>query len=816
MTTILIDNYDSFTWNVYQYLSDLGASVVVYRNDEVTVEQCLALKPRNVVISPGPGHPRDAGISIAVIKAFAGKVPILGVCLGQQSMYELYGGTVTYAGEIVHGKTSPIRHDGKGLFENVSQGIEVTRYHSLAGDPSTLPDCLEITSWTDSGVVMGVRHKEYVMEGVQFHPESIASEEGMRLFANFIKWDGGLWSSYSKREELVKWPRGPGDFSSNARKRQHSGTPTDGIPLAKMSKLNSTGKAEEKVAAASSNKPQGGESILKVIEKRRLLDVTALRAVPGHRDEDLYRSLALGLAPPQIDFVRRIKQGLKDGSVAVMAEIKRASPSKGAIDLGAHAGSQALEYAYGGASAISVLTEPTWFKGSLADMTAARTAIANLPDRPAILRKDFVVDPYMIYEARLAGADTVLLIVAILPKEKLVSLLAVARSLDMEPLVEVANETEMAIAVEVGSKVIGVNNRDLHTFTVDSNRTVGLASMVPKDTLLVALSGITSRTDVERYLSAGACAVLVGESLMRADDKMGFIRGLRGLAQLPDLSVTVGQRSGNGTMVKVCGITSAEDALAAANAGASFIGLIFAKSPRQVDVAQAKKIVESVRGVGVPKSSLVKISYPTASDSTLSATSDVSSAIPSAWYRGCEPCVRWTVTNSKAPLFVGVFQNHRFEDINRIVEAVGLDMVQLHGDEEAALFSPLIRVPVIKAYHIFDGDSLQDIEKRVATGANHLVAVLLDTGVKSAGSNQGGTGSVFDWKLAENLVKNSRIPIWLAGGLTPENVSAAVKQVRPWCVDISSGIEKEKGVKDHGKMIAFVNAVKDINDDGLS
>ncbi|KAJ3102427.1 bifunctional tryptophan synthase trp1 [Phlyctochytrium planicorne] len=814
MTTILIDNYDSFTWNVYQYLSDLGADVVVYRNDELTVEACLALNPRNVVISPGPGHPRDAGISIPVIRAFAGKVPILGVCLGQQSMFELYGGTVKYAGEIVHGKTSPIRHDGKGLFENVSQGIEVTRYHSLAGDPSTLPDCLEITSWTDSGVVMGVRHKEFVMEGVQFHPESIASEEGLKLFANFLQWDGGLWSSLKKREDLIKIPNGS---AVGTRKRTHPSTPGDGIPIAKMSKLNSTSRVENertKLSANGSASSQG--SILKIIEKRRILDVAALRTVPGTRDQDLLRSLALGLAPPQIDFIERIRLGMKGGDVAVMAEIKRASPSKGLIDLNAVSAIQGIEYAKGGAAVISVLTEPTWFKGSLSDLTNVRNAIDKIPDRPAVLRKDFVVDPYMIYEARLAGADTVLLIVAILPKEKLHSLIAVARSLNMEPLVEVATAEEMATAIAVGSRVIGVNNRDLHTFNVDPNRTVGLASMVSGDTILVALSGITGRPDVERYIKAGASAVLVGESLMRSNDKSSFIRGLRGLPHQSQEIMSYGERTGSGTLVKICGITKPEDAVAAAKAGASFLGLIFAKSPRQVDVARAKEIVDAVRGTSVLSSTSVRVSYPTMSDSNKSATSESSTAITSAWYRGCESCLRWTVTNSTAPLFVGVFQNHRFEEINHIVEAVGLDLVQLHGDEDPSLYSPLIRVPVIKAYHIFDGDGTVDVQKRIGVGSNHLIAALLDTGVKSSGVNQGGTGQVFDWKLAETLVKDSRIPVWVAGGLEPGNVAKAIKTVRPWCVDVSSGVEKAKGVKDHAKILEFMRAVKSQDFDELS
>eukprot|EP00833_Pecoramyces_ruminatium_P002470 jgi/Orpsp1_1/1176502/evm.model.c7180000057855.1 len=172
MATLMIDNYDSFTYNIYQYLEQLGAHVVVYRNDKITIEDCIALNPRNIIISPGPGHPlNSSGISREVIETFAGKIPILGVCLGEQCMYVHYGGTVTYTGEIVHGKTSSITHDGKGLFKDIPQGIQVTRYHSLSGDPKTLPDCLEITSWTNSRKVMGIRHKKFVIEGVQFHPE---------------------------------------------------------------------------------------------------------------------------------------------------------------------------------------------------------------------------------------------------------------------------------------------------------------------------------------------------------------------------------------------------------------------------------------------------------------------------------------------------------------------------------------------------------------------------------------------------------------------------------------------------------------------
>ena len=193
MTTLLIDNYDSFTYNLYQYLAELGADVRVFRNDQVTLAECRALNPDPVVISPGPGTPDEAGISRDVIREFAGKVPVLGVCLGHQCIYEVYGGTVEGAGEIKHGKTSTIDHDGKGVFEHLPARFKAVRYHSLAGTPGTTPADLEVTAKSESGVIMGVRHRELTVEGVQFHPESIATEHGKELLKNFLEMEGGRW-----------------------------------------------------------------------------------------------------------------------------------------------------------------------------------------------------------------------------------------------------------------------------------------------------------------------------------------------------------------------------------------------------------------------------------------------------------------------------------------------------------------------------------------------------------------------------------------------------------------------------------------------
>jgi anthranilate synthase component 2 len=189
---LMIDNYDSFTWNLVQYLQALGAETKVVRNDELSVAEISALQPERIVISPGPCTPNEAGVSLGIIEALGVKVPILGVCLGHQAIGQVYGGRVVRAGRIMHGKTSPIRHRGQGVFAGLPDGYAATRYHSLVVDKDSLPDCLEVTAWTenDDGSVeeiMGLRHREHPVEGVQFHPESILTEHGHALLKNFLE-----------------------------------------------------------------------------------------------------------------------------------------------------------------------------------------------------------------------------------------------------------------------------------------------------------------------------------------------------------------------------------------------------------------------------------------------------------------------------------------------------------------------------------------------------------------------------------------------------------------------------------------------------
>ncbi|MFI8318993.1 aminodeoxychorismate synthase component 2 [Kosakonia cowanii] len=183
---LLIDNYDSFTWNLYQYFCELGAHVEVRRNDELTLADIEMLAPQKMVISPGPCTPDESGISLEVIAHYAGKLPILGVCLGHQAIAQAFGATIVRAAKVMHGKTSPITHSGSGVFSGLNNPLTVTRYHSLVIDPPTLPDCFEVTAWSESGEIMGIRHKVWDLEGVQFHPESILSEQGHQLLENFL------------------------------------------------------------------------------------------------------------------------------------------------------------------------------------------------------------------------------------------------------------------------------------------------------------------------------------------------------------------------------------------------------------------------------------------------------------------------------------------------------------------------------------------------------------------------------------------------------------------------------------------------------
>lgn len=738
---ILIDNYDSFTWNVYQYLCLEGACVTVFRNDQISLDELVAKKPTQLVLSPGPGHPdTDTGICNKAIRYFSGRIPILGVCIGQQCIISVYGGKIQVTGEILHGKTSPLRHDSKGVYQSLPQDVPVTRYHSLAGTHATLPSCLEISSWIAAGrdggkgVIMGVRHKEFVVEGVQFHPESILTEGGRIMLKNFLGMTGGFWAKSTTETDLAN------------------------------------GRAQKSLSV-NGELPAAADSILEKIYAQRREEVAAQKERPSERPQDLQAAYDLNLAPPQISFPQRLRRS--PYPLSLMAEIKRASPSKGIISLSSCAPSQARKYAEAGASVISVLTEPEWFKGSIEDLRTVRQSLSGMVNRPAVLRKEFIFEEYQILEARLAGADTVLLIVKMLDVDILKRLYEYSRKLGMEPLVEVNTPKEMKIAVQLGAEVIGVNNRDLTNFEVDLDTTTRLMNLVPKQTIVCALSGISSTRDVEAYSKDGVKAILVGEALMKASDTVGFITNILG-----GNSEKVKQLSDTHPHVKICGTRSPEAAQTAIEAGADMIGIIRVQGMKRfVPDDVALEIAKVIRTTPRPSSSKQK---PKNIDDLV--TQDFFKHSASA------------VSRADRALLVGVFLNQPLSYILEQQRKLNLDIVQLHGSEPIE-WATLIPVPVIRRF--------RPDEIGLGMRGYHMLP-LLDSGA--------GSGIKLDVSAVQKaLAVDLDLQIILAGGLDPRNVAEILNELgdsqkRVAAVDVSSGVETD-GEQDLAKIREFVRAV---------
>jgi anthranilate synthase/indole-3-glycerol phosphate synthase/phosphoribosylanthranilate isomerase len=462
-----------------------------------------------------------------------------------------------------------------------------------------------------------------------------------------------------------------------------------------------------------------------------------------------------------------------------MAEIKRASPSKGIIAADVCAPAQAREYAKAGASVISVLTEPEWFKGTIDDLRAVRQSLEGLANRPAILRKEFVFDEYQILEARLAGADTVLLIVKMLSVELLTRLYHYSRSLGMEPLVEVNTPEEMKIAVELGSEVIGVNNRDLTSFEVDLGTTSRLMDQVPDSTIVCALSGISGPKDVEAYKKEGVKAILVGEALMRSPDTSAFVAELLGGSKQKPASTSTG-----GPLVKICGTRSAEAAKAAIEAGADLIGIIQVPGrSRCVPDDVALQIAQVVKTTSRPNTQARQLSQP------------VSKATPSEWFDHSTAVLR----HPSRALLVGVFLNQPLSYVLTQQQKLGLDVVQLHGSEPLE-WARLIPVPVIRKFA--PGDI------GIARRAYHTLP-LLDSGA-------GGSGQLLEGSGVQKVLEcDEGLRVVLAGGLKPENVVDTVKKLgqsqhKVVGLDVSSGVESADGAQDLDKIRAFVTAAKSV------
>jgi indole-3-glycerol phosphate synthase/phosphoribosylanthranilate isomerase len=435
----------------------------------------------------------------------------------------------------------------------------------------------------------------------------------------------------------------------------------------------------------------------------------------------------------------------RPGHVNVIAEFKRRSPSRGAIRTDVDPIHVAQAYEIGGAAALSVLTDEPFFGGSVADLREARMATL-LPT----LRKDFIVDPYQVGESVLAGADAILLIVAALTDEDLRLLHAAALEARLEVLVEVHDRWELDRALAAGARIVGVNNRDLRTMTVDLQTALSLASAIPDDVVAVAESGIREAEDIVRLRDAGYDAFLIGEHLMVQESPAAALEAMIHAASEPRWAGAASR--GSRVAVKICGITSVDDGLLAVRAGADAIGLmLWPESVRAVDLQTAHAIA---------------------------------SALPPLVHR------------------VGVFVNPTRAEVERAIEEIGLDVVQLHGDETPEFCRGLPR-RVLKAVRVgagFQADEALRYE-------NFAAGVLLDSRADDAGAHPGGTGRAFDWTLARAVRENARYLV-LAGGLTPENVGRAVAAVAPDAVDVSSGVESAPGRKDPAQVRAFVRAVR--------
>jgi indole-3-glycerol phosphate synthase / phosphoribosylanthranilate isomerase len=430
------------------------------------------------------------------------------------------------------------------------------------------------------------------------------------------------------------------------------------------------------------------------------------------------------------------------GSVNVIAEFKRRSPSRGVIRDDLEPVQVAQAYEIGGAAALSVLTEEQFFGGSLEDLKEARAATL-LPT----LRKDFIVDPYQVWEALTVGADAVLLIVAALTDAELRKLATTAREANLDVLVEVHDRQELDRALDQGASIIGVNSRNLRTMTVDLQTALDLAPLIPDHVVAVAESGIGGAADIGRLRDVGYDAFLIGEHLMTAPNPGAALEKL-----LEECAAGhVGRRGVPARIaVKICGITSVEDARVAVEAGADAVGFVlWPKSPRYVSVQAAR---------------------------------DIAATLPPFVHR------------------VGVFVDASVEEMRTAADAIGLDVLQLHGDEDLEVLGPLPR-RAIKAVRVGAGFQAADALRYEGRTAG----VLLDTRLE--GAMPGGTGRSFDWSMVRDVRQGASYLV-LAGGLTVENVAEAVLAVKPDAVDVSSGVESAPGKKDPQKVRAFIRAAR--------
>ena len=486
----------------------------------------------------------------------------------------------------------------------------------------------------------------------------------------------------------------------------------------------------------------------------KIIEATKIRVAQEKQVESPEAVKAAALALPS-DTGFPFEAALRQQDFNFICEVKKASPSKGIIAEHFPYLDIAKEYEVAGAAAISVLTEPDFFKGDKKYLQEIASTV-KIP----VLRKDFIIDEYQIYQAKVWGASAILLICACLDVPTLTKFRELADSLGLSSLVEAHDEHEVQMAIDCGARIIGVNNRNLKDFTVDVQNSVRLRNLVQDDVIFVSESGLETPEDIQVLRDNNIGVALMGETFMRSPNKVEKLAYLYGPTYYTP-------------KIKMCGISKVETIPAIVDAKPDYMGLVFAPSKRQVTVEQAKTLVEELYKQNV-------VGNNSEAEQTESVTS-------------------LDTASSETIKTVGVFVNETVENLLKIAEEVKLDVIQLHGDEDESFIQILKEQSNVEVWKAVQVRSAADAEKWIDSSADML---LFDAYHKD---ERGGTGEVFDWSALDEFER----PFMLAGGIDSTNVARAIRTVRPYGIDISSGIETE-GVKDNEKMKAFTNIVRTI------
>ena len=483
----------------------------------------------------------------------------------------------------------------------------------------------------------------------------------------------------------------------------------------------------------------------------KIIEATKIRVVQEKQVESPESVKAAALALPS-DTGFPFEAALRQQDFNFICEVKKASPSKGIIAEHFPYLDIAKEYEVAGAAAISVLTEPDFFKGDKKYLQEIASTV-KIP----VLRKDFIIDEYQIYQAKVWGASAILLICACLDVPTLTKFRELADSLGLSSLVEAHDEHEVQMAIDCGARIIGVNNRNLKDFTVDVQNSVRLRNLVQDDVIFVSESGLETPEDIQVLRDNNIGVALMGETFMRSPNKVEKLAYLYGSTYYTP-------------KVKMCGISKVETIPAVVEAKPDYMGLVFAPSKRQVTVDQAKTLVEELH-----------------------------KQYANRYNRDAEQCSNQTLIHQEFIKTVGIFVNETLENLVTIATEVNLDAVQLHGDEDEAFIQSLKERTNVEVWKAVQIRSAADAETWIDSSADML---LFDAYHKD---DRGGTGEVFDWSCLDEFER----PFMLAGGIDSTNVARAIRTVRPYGIDISSGIETE-GVKDNEKIKAFTNIVRTI------